>query len=170
LITFKPTTPVLSKPPFTLAPEIVCEEIAAECQEGASLIKTCNEEYGFYTALSKHPKLESCLCKPEILSMQSVCIYDGDVSCRGISTKVSDLNLWEWCPVSDCLYQRGSHNSHISQTDICASSIGCPNAWNTDCSCAIAQAHTTSIVAGSTFKPEAATTKLKSQVFYRGEL
>jgi hypothetical protein len=61
----------------------------------------CKESYGYYTALSKYPKLESCLCKPEILSMESVCLYDGDISCRGVSATVSNLDLWRECPVSD---------------------------------------------------------------------
>jgi hypothetical protein len=100
-IKFKVTTPALATPSVIIAPIAECEAIETVCKEGGDATLACKQQYGYYTALAAHPKLQSCLCKPEILSMESRCIVDGDSICLGKTAAVSNLDLWNECPVSD---------------------------------------------------------------------
>ncbi|KIW70767.1 hypothetical protein PV04_03008 [Phialophora macrospora] len=99
-IDFKVTTPVLSTPSVTLAPIAECEAIETVCKIEGDLTKSCKQLYGSYTDLLAHPKLQSCLCKPSILSMQSRCTVDGDITCLTKSASVGDLDLWRECPLT----------------------------------------------------------------------
>jgi hypothetical protein len=99
-IDFRVTTPVLSTPSVTLPPLAECEAIKTVCKIGGDLTQSCKQLYGSYTDLLAHPKLQSCLCKPSILSMESRCIVDGDIICKTQSASVGDLDLWRECPVS----------------------------------------------------------------------
>jgi hypothetical protein len=109
-INYAVTTPVLSAPAVTIAPLAECEAIKSVCKIGGDITQSCKQRYGSYTNLAAHPKLESCLCKPRILSMQSRCIVDGDLSCKGVpAPAVTNLDLWKECPVSG-IAQSSSHD------------------------------------------------------------
>ncbi|OQU97832.1 hypothetical protein CLAIMM_03712 [Cladophialophora immunda] len=98
-IDYTVTTPILSAPTVTLAPLAECNAIKTVCKSYGDVTQSCKQSFGFYTNLAAHPKLESCLCKPKLLAMESRCIVDGDTTCKGIpGPAVTNLDLWRECP------------------------------------------------------------------------
>lgn len=101
-ITFVPTTPILDNPPTT-APTIVggvleplCSDLRTSCAAWSEAEANCLNIDPSATAASFY----ECACQTSLLSLASVCLYDGNTTCLGSSTALSNIPLYGICGVS----------------------------------------------------------------------
>ncbi|KAH8762926.1 hypothetical protein BGZ57DRAFT_956266, partial [Hyaloscypha finlandica] len=85
------TTPVIATPSMTLGQE-VCPSIIESCNSWIQETSACKSSF------TREIDLTSCECRPPMISLASVCEFDGNVSCIGTTAELS--NLWEFqnCP------------------------------------------------------------------------
>lgn len=98
-----PTTPSLTTLPASVSqcPVQVRQQFQAACTQ---VIAAGNACYAQYPALSQSVPYSSCVCQTSILSLASVCEYDGNKTCLGRTPTLSDIPLWSFCPVRYVFY------------------------------------------------------------------
>jgi hypothetical protein len=69
-----------------------CESIGQSCLQVLQVSSTCSSMYALYTQ-----DLDSCLCQSSILSLASVCEYDGNVSCKRTTANIQSVYGWGSC-------------------------------------------------------------------------
>jgi hypothetical protein len=89
-ISFTVTTPPLATITASYNPNF-CSNLVTWCASGSSEVERCD------TAYSAHAERSSCLCAPELLSLEYSCLYVGNVSCVQTSAALSNIAAYNYC-------------------------------------------------------------------------
>lgn len=73
----------------------VCQNVAASCAEDGIITQECKLSYK-----DSSEQLSSCLCQPSLLSVASYCEYFGNKTCGLVSATLTEVDLFQLCPVS----------------------------------------------------------------------
>lgn len=118
-ISFTPTTPAISSLSVTLDPQI-CSSVFSSCDLFSLESSRCRESH---TATSD---ILTCECQPKIVSLASVCEFDGNTSCLSIPAYTSKIYGHSICSK----YQGGSVSNStassvlLDETPLLTSSLG----------------------------------------------
>jgi hypothetical protein len=90
-ITFSPTTPVVTSLTATYNQDF-CNTAGSACASGLDLTSQCSLSY---TSLGA--QFSSCICQPELLSLQYTCLYQVNTSCFGEPATLTNLPAYKLC-------------------------------------------------------------------------
>ena len=90
---------------FTSAPtpKAYCSSVANVCSDIVADIQQCSSEF---LAKSHTAQFRSCACQQSIISAASVCAFDGTVTCLRTPAALTNIVLWQDCPVRLFCYRR----------------------------------------------------------------
>ena len=75
--------------------ESICSDVLDACKVEASSIDGCSTSYSDST-----DRLSGCICKPDLLTIASVCEYVGNATCLDEPATLTNVDLFQLCPVS----------------------------------------------------------------------
>ena len=90
-ITFSPTTPVVTSLTATYNQDF-CNAAGSACASGLDLTSQCSLSY---TSLGA--QFSSCICQPELLSLQYTCLYQLNASCLGEPAALTNIPAYNFC-------------------------------------------------------------------------
>lgn len=85
------TTPVIAEPTITAGID-VCPSIIESCNRWIQETSACESSF------TRGADINSCECRPSLVSLASVCEFDGNVSCSITTAESSNLWAWNNCP------------------------------------------------------------------------
>jgi hypothetical protein len=91
VVTFSPTTPVVSLASGLYDEKFCLTEIYGACASARNELKQCSE-------IKENRLLSACMCDPQLIRQAYSCEYIGNISCLATPAALSNMVLSSGCP------------------------------------------------------------------------